>query len=38
MEQQDDDEVDPLDAFMSEVNKEVRASKYGSEQVKHFFF
>lgn len=32
MEQQDDDEVDPLDAFMSEVNKEVRASKYGSEQ------
>ncbi|OZC09870.1 hypothetical protein X798_02976 [Onchocerca flexuosa] len=29
---EDDDEIDPLDAFMSEVNKEVRASKYGLEQ------
>uniref|UniRef100_A0A915PWZ0 Probable ATP-dependent RNA helicase DDX46 n=1 Tax=Setaria digitata TaxID=48799 RepID=A0A915PWZ0_9BILA len=27
-----DNEIDPLDAFMSEVNKEVRASKYGLEQ------
>ncbi|VDK46227.1 unnamed protein product [Anisakis simplex] len=26
------DEVDPLDAYMSEVNKEVRAAKYGSEK------
>ncbi|MCP9266092.1 Apoptosis regulator Bcl-2 [Dirofilaria immitis] len=29
---EDNDEIDPLDAFMSEVNKEVRASKYGLEQ------
>ncbi|VDD90254.1 unnamed protein product [Enterobius vermicularis] len=30
----DDDEVDPLDAYMAEVNKEVRATKYGGQKVK----
>uniref|UniRef100_A0A914S388 VPS37 C-terminal domain-containing protein n=1 Tax=Parascaris equorum TaxID=6256 RepID=A0A914S388_PAREQ len=30
---EEEDEVDPLDAYMSEVNKEVRATKYGSDQV-----
>lgn len=30
----DDDEVDPLDAYMAEVNKEVRATKYGGQKVR----
>lgn len=36
-EEQGDGEIDPLDAYMSEVNKEMCASKYGVGKVNLFF-